>query len=76
MAEDYRKRSFTKPRCVACGVELTPKRADYDTPKRRFYCTDCVPIRDMKENWKPLGGGTVSRVFIVKDVKRQDDDNA
>ena len=48
--------------CVECGKEVTEKNTDFFP----IYCNACKPIKNLKENWKPLGAGTVSRIFIIK----------
>ena len=58
---------FRKPVCAECAKELPPRKTDYDQQQRRLYCEDCAAIGEVKDNWKPLAGGTVSRVFFIKD---------
>ena len=53
-----------KPRCCECG-EVLEKSVASKNPSFALSCDKCKPVRNLKESWRPLGNGHVSRIFIL-----------
>lgn len=60
-----RTNPFRTPRCSECGLELPEAPATYSS-SRRLYCESCAPVGDVKADWKPLGTGSVQRMFVIR----------
>lgn len=53
-----------QPVCSECNEKL-PNASSSGTPAYLLCCEKCKPIKHLKENWKPLGSGKVSRIFRI-----------
>ena len=62
---DKNRTTFRKPHCCECGVPLDPEAATYKS-KLRLYCAECAPLGEVKDQWKPMLGRSVSAVFVIK----------
>jgi len=51
-----------KPRCKACG-EILEGYAASKNPSFGISCDDCLTIDKVKQNWKPIGTGKISKIF-------------
>jgi hypothetical protein len=70
MKPQKKQKGFSRPHCAECGAELDRQPTAYEAYQvMRVYCKECQPVADVKENWRPLGAGTVSRIFFVSDRK-------
>lgn len=50
--------------CTQCG-EAVLEGSACKTPSYLVFCDFCRPIKRLKDTWKPLNSGTVSRIFRV-----------
>lgn len=66
--ESIEKKGFRGPRCCECGKDMPSQRATYET-NYRLYCDRCKPIADVKKNWRPIGSGSVARIFVAEAKK-------
>ena len=64
MALSEKIEKLIKPRCCECGDVLENLPASKN-PSFSKCCDKCLPVKNLKNSWRPLGNGQVSRIFIL-----------
>lgn len=80
MTSNKKPNAFRPPRCRACGEELEGRLSAYEAYEdpQKSLCPHCRQIGAVKERWQPIAGGSLVRVFYVKEAPnklRYDEDS-